>query len=114
MIDRLATRAGIEPSYRDRSGHDVRASEDAKREVPAVVHIDGTLRPQVVCDDLNPGYTELIRAFKRITGVGVLLNTSFNRHGHPIVGSPDDALMHLTNQWVDGLSIGKYYVERGV
>ena len=92
----------------------VRASEDAKREVPAVVHVDGTLRPQVVCDDLNPGYAELIRAFKRATGVGVLLNTSFNRHGHPIVGSPDDALMHLTNQWVDGLSIGKYYVERGV
>ena len=92
----------------------VRASEDAKREVPAVVHVDGTLRPQVVCDDLNPGYAELIRAFKRATGVGVLLNTSFNRHGHPIVGSPDDALMHLTNRWVDGLSIGKYYVERGV
>jgi carbamoyltransferase len=91
----------------------VRASEHAKREVPAVVHVDGTLRPQVVCDDLNPGYAELIRAFKRATGVGVLLNTSFNRHGHPIVGSPDDALMHLTNQWVDGLSIGKYYVERG-
>jgi carbamoyltransferase len=92
----------------------VRASEDAKRELPAVVHVDGTLRPQVVCDDLNPGYAELIRAFKRVSGVGVLLNTSFNRHGHPIVGSPDDALMHLTNQWVDGLSIGKYYVERGV
>ena len=89
----------------------VRASEHAKREVPAVVHVDGTLRPQVVSDDLNPGYAELIRAFKRATGVGVLLNTSFNRHGHPIVGSPDDALMHLTNQWVDGLTIGKYYVE---
>jgi len=91
----------------------VRASEHAKREVPAVVHVDGTLRPQVVCADLNPGYAELIRAFKRATGIGVLLNTSFNRHGHPIVGSPDDALMHLTNQWVDGLSIGEYYVERG-
>jgi carbamoyltransferase len=91
----------------------VRASEHATREVPAVVHVDGTLRPQVVCDDLNPGYAELIRAFKRATGVGVLLNTSFNRHGHPIVGSPDDALMHLTNQWVDGISIGPYYVERG-
>lgn len=91
----------------------VRASEQARRELPAVVHVDGTLRPQVVCDDANPGYAELIRAFKRATGVGVLLNTSFNRHGHPIVGSPDDALMHLVNQWVDGLSIGKYYVERG-
>jgi carbamoyltransferase len=89
----------------------VRASDYAQREVPAVVHVDGTLRPQVVADDMNPGYAELIRAFKRATGIGVLLNTSFNRHGHPIVGSPDDALMHLTNRWVDGLSIGPYYVE---
>jgi carbamoyltransferase len=89
----------------------VRASDHARREVPAVVHVDGTLRPQVVTDDMNASYAELIRAFKRATGVGVLLNTSFNRHGHPIVGSPDDALMHLTNRWVDGLSIGPYYVE---
>jgi carbamoyltransferase len=90
----------------------VGASEHAKREVPAVVHVDGTLRPQVVTADMNPSYAELIRAFKRATGIGVLLNTSFNRHGHPIVGSPDDALMHLANGWVDGLSIGPYYVER--
>ena len=91
----------------------VRASQHARRETPAVVHVDGTLRPQVVCDNLNSDYADVIRAFKRNTGVGVLLNTSFNRHGHPIVGSPDDALMHLTNGWVDGLSLGKHYVERG-
>ena len=90
----------------------VHASERAKKEIPAVVHVDGTLRPQVVRDAANPTYAELIRAFKRRTGVGVLLNTSFNRHGHAIVGSPDDALMHLVNGWVDGLSIGQHYVER--
>jgi carbamoyltransferase len=90
----------------------VRASQLAQQQIPAVVHVDGTLRPQVVCDEANASYAELIRAFKQATGVGVLLNTSFNRHGHPIVGSPDDALMHLTNGWVDGLAIGKYYVER--
>jgi carbamoyltransferase len=89
----------------------VRATGRARRELPAVVHVDGTLRPQVVSDRLNPSYAEVIRAFKRATGVGVLLNTSFNRHGHPIVGSPDDALMHLVNGWVDGVSIGPYYVE---
>lgn len=89
----------------------VRASARARQEIPAVVHVDGTLRPQVVCDDLNPRYAELIRAFKRKTGVGVLLNTSFNRHGHPIVGSPQDALTHLVNGWVEGLYIGKYFVE---
>ena len=53
----------------------------------------------------------LLRAFKQRTGVGVLLNTSFNRHGHPIVGSPDDALLHLVNGWVEGVWIGRWYVE---
>jgi len=43
----------------------------------------------------------------------VLINTSFNRHGLPIVGRPDDALDHLVNQWIDGLVIGSSYVERG-
>lgn len=90
----------------------VRASARAAQEIPAVVHVDGTLRPQVVCHATNPSYAELIRAFKRATGVGVLLNTSFNRHGHPIVGSPDDALLHLVNGWVEGVSIGKWYVEK--
>ncbi len=89
----------------------VRALPRATEEIPAVVHVDGTLRPQVVCEETNPRYAALIRAFKRQTGIGVLLNTSFNRHGHPIVGSPDDALLHLANGWVEGLYIGDRYVE---
>jgi predicted NodU family carbamoyl transferase len=63
---------------------------------------------------VNPGYAELIRAFKRATASVSCSTPRSIDTGHPIVGSPDDALMHLTNQWVDGLSIGKYYVERGV
>jgi carbamoyltransferase len=89
----------------------VHASAHARQAIPAVVHVDGTLRPQVVSEDMNPRYAGLIRAFKRQTGVGVLLNTSFNRHGHPIVGSPEDALMHLANGWIEGLYIGDHYVE---
>jgi carbamoyltransferase len=91
----------------------VRASDYARQTVPAVVHVDGTLRPQVVNERRNARYSELLRAFRQLTGVGVLLNTSFNRHGHPIVGSPDDALLHLVNGWVDGVWIGGYYVDRG-
>jgi carbamoyltransferase len=89
----------------------VTARAAAREQIPAVVHVDGTLRPQVVSDVWNPRYAGLLRAFKQMTGVGVLLNTSFNRHGHPIVGSPDDALMHLINGWVEGLYIGTQYVE---
>jgi carbamoyltransferase len=91
----------------------VRASEYATQTVPAVVHVDGTLRPQVVNEQRNAGFTALLRAFKQRTGVGVLLNTSFNRHGHPIVGSPEDALLHLVNGWVEGLWIGRWYVKVG-
>jgi carbamoyltransferase len=89
------------------------ASEYARRTVPAVVHVDGTLRPQVVSEQRNATYTALLRAFKQLTGVGVLLNTSFNRHGHPIVGSPDDALLHLVNGWVEGIWIDRRYVTAG-
>lgn len=90
----------------------VPASPYARERVPAVVHTDGTMRPQVVSPESNPWLHELITEFKRLSGVGVLLNTSFNRHGLPIVGSPAAALDHLVNGWVDGLAIGPWYVER--
>lgn len=90
----------------------VRATDYARRTVPAVVHFDGTMRPQVVSRAFNPWLYEVILEFKKLTGVGVVLNTSFNRHGLPIVGAPADALDHLVNGWVDALAIGGWYVER--
>lgn len=89
----------------------VKANDFAKKTIPAVIHFDGSMRPEVVSQDFNPWLYDVLREFKKRTGVGVLLNTSFNRHGLPIVGSPKDALEHLINGWVDGLSIGKYYIE---
>ncbi len=90
----------------------VEASEHAKRTVPAVVHVDGTMRPEVVSPDFNPWLHSVLRAFKERAGVGVLINTSFNRHGLPIVGSPDDALEHLVQGWVDAVVIGSRFVQR--
>lgn len=90
----------------------VKANDFAKKTIPAVIHFDGSMRPEVVSQDFNPWLYNVLREFKKRTGVGVLLNTSFNRHGLPIVGSPKDALEHLINGWVDGLSIGKYYIEK--
>lgn len=90
----------------------VDASEHAKRTVPAVVHVDGSMRPQVVSPAHNEWLYHVLRAFKARTGIGVLINTSFNRHGLPIVASPSDALDHLVKGWVDGLIIGDWYVER--
>ena len=90
----------------------VAANEHAKQVVPAVVHVDGTMRPEVVSTAFNPWLHSVLQAFKERTGVGVLINTSFNRHGLPIVGSPDDALEHLVQGWVDAVVIGSRFVER--
>ena len=60
--------------------------------VPEVVHEDGTARAQVVTRDTNPRYYELLERIEAATGNGVLLNTSLNRRGEPMVCSPTDAL----------------------
>jgi carbamoyltransferase len=90
----------------------VTASDYAKSHVPGVVHVDGTMRPQVVNSMTNPWLNSVLEAFRERSGVGVLINTSFNRHGLPIVGSPVDAIDHLRNGWVDCLAIGGYFVQR--
>ncbi len=88
----------------------VTATQYAKAHVPAVVHVDDSLRPQVVKREWNPWVHQLLEEFRRLTGEGLLVNTSFNRHGHPIVASPDDALEHLVNGWIEAVAIGSWYV----
>lgn len=88
------------------------ANQYARDKIPAVVHVDGTMRPQVMAASDNPLIHALLRAFRDLAGVGVILNTSFNRHGLPIVGSPEDALFHLRQGWVDSLWIGPWRVLR--
>jgi carbamoyltransferase len=90
----------------------VAASDFAKARVPGVVHVDGTMRPQVVNRSTHPWLHAVLQSFRALTEVGVLINTSFNRHGLPIVGAPADAIEHLRQRWVDGLAIGRYYVTR--
>ena len=61
---------------------------------------------------INPGYHELISEFEKITGVGALLNTSFNLHGEPIVESPLDALNTLRRSGLHHLSMGTWLVSK--
>ena len=78
----------------------------ARREIIAGLHpYDYTLRPHVVSRDKNPGYHELIRCFEELTGIGAVLNTSFNLHGYPIVCLPGDAFEVLENSGLDHLYI---------
>jgi len=67
-------------------------AEGWKHRIPEVVHHDGTSRAQVVERETNPRYYELIEELEKLTGNAVVLNTSLNRRGEPIVCSPDDAL----------------------
>jgi carbamoyltransferase len=71
--------------------------------VPAIVHVDATARPQFVRKDRNKNYWELIQAFNEITGIPLVMNTSFNMHEEPIVSSPEDALRSLDVGAVDAV-----------
>jgi carbamoyltransferase len=69
--------------------------------IPAVVHVDGTARPQIVRDCDNPLYADILRRFRAATGLPVLVNTSFNVHEEPIVNRPEECLQALTDGRVD-------------
>lgn len=84
--------------------------EDKQASIEAVVHIDGTARPQVVRADTNPSYYKILEAFEARTGIGCFVNTSFNMHEEPIVASPEDALRAFDEGSVDVLAIGNFLV----
>lgn len=86
----------------------------AKRDkIPAVVHVDGTVRPQTVREEVNPKYYDLIKRFGDITGIPVILNTSFNIRGDPIVCSPRDAIKCFYDTGLDYLAIGDFLLSKG-
>jgi carbamoyltransferase len=71
--------------------------------IPAVVHIDGTVRPQVISKETNPYYYEIIDEFRKLTGIPVLVNTSFNPHEFPIVCFSDEAKRMIRWNQIDVL-----------
>jgi len=80
--------------------------------IPAVTHIDGTGRLQTVSKTVNPLYHELISEFNRITGVPVIINTSMNVRGEPIVNTPKEAFSMILKTDMDYLVMGNYMVTR--
>jgi carbamoyltransferase len=85
----------------------------SKREsIPAVVHVDGTLRPQTVKQQTNPRYHRLIERFGELTGEYAVLNTSFNIKGEPIVCHPRDAIRCFFDTGIDALIIGSFVLEK--
>ncbi len=86
---------------------------DKAERIPAVRHVDGTARVQTVNRRQNAVYYDLLQAFKRRTGVPVLVNTSFNTRGEPIVCTPRDAVESFWTSPLDALVIGSYLLEKG-
>jgi carbamoyltransferase len=89
---------------------DVRA--DKADRIPAVRHVDGTARVQTISRGQNPRYYDVVAAFERRTGVPVLVNTSFNTRGEPIVCTPRDAVECFWTSPLDALVIGSYLLEK--
>jgi carbamoyltransferase len=90
-----------------------RVRADKRHNIPAAVHVDGTGRIQTIDRASNPRYYGLIEEFGRLTGVPILLNTSFNRR-EPIVASPEDAINCYLRTQMDVLVLGDFYTcDRG-
>jgi len=81
-------------------------------EIPAVTHVDGSARIQTVDAARNPAFHELLTEWKRRTGCGVLVNTSFNVRGEPIVCTPRDAIRCFRHTHMDALAIGPYFLRK--
>ena len=87
--------------------HAFDSTSQARKDLPAAMHpADKTLRPQVVTKKSNGAYYEIISSFEKETGVGALLNTSFNLHGEPIVANAKDAYSTLVRSKLDGIILG--------
>ncbi len=86
--------------------------KDKQKIIPAVVHVDGSGRLQTVGKKHNPRYYKLIAEFKKLTGVPVLLNTSFNLKGEPVVMTPTDAIRTFVSSGLDALVLGHWVLTK--
>jgi carbamoyltransferase len=78
--------------------------------VPSIVHVDGSARVQTVERDVEPLYHRLISRFHEITGIPLVLNTSFNGYGEPMVETAEDAVQAMQSMGLDAVAVGDYLV----
>lgn len=86
--------------------------KNKRKFIPAVVHVDGSGRLQTVSKDVNPIFYELIKEFEKITSIPIILNTSFNLKGEPIVCSPTDAIKTFFSSGLDFLILGSFIIKK--
>lgn len=84
------------------------ASETARKNIPAAVHVDGTARPQVIRREDNPGYYDILKEYYALIGVPSVINTSFNMHEEPIVRTAEEAIVAFQAAGLDALVLGPF------
>ena len=84
-----------------------------RSDLPAITHVDYSARIQTVSRDVNARYWQLIYEFKQLTGYGVVVNSSFNVRGEPIVCTPEDAYRCFMRTEMDYLVLGDYVLDKG-
>jgi carbamoyltransferase len=77
---------------------------------PAVCHIDGTARPQLIREQDNPSYYKILKEYQAITGLSSVINTSFNMHEEPIVNTAEEGVRAFLSSGLDALVLGNYLV----
>ena len=87
-------------------------TEEGSRRVPAVCHVDRTARPQMVDEDSNKTWYEVIEAFKESKGEGMVVNTSFNLAGEPLVETPQDAMRSFALGGFDALYLQGWLIRK--
>src|SRR4029077_11433504 len=85
---------------------------EGKRTIPSVTHVDNSARLQTVTRETSPLYYDLIAEFEKLTGVPIVINTSFNVRGEPIVCSPGDAYLCFMRTNMDQLVLGPYLLDK--
>ena len=85
-------------------------TQRCRNEAPAVCHVDGTARPQVVTPDTNPSLYRILEAYEKLTGYPQVINTSFNMHEEPIVRTAEDAIRAFEAGRLDVLALGNHLV----
>jgi carbamoyltransferase len=86
--------------------------ESAREKLDSIVHVDGTIRPQTVSQEGNPLYHALISSLGRRTGHPLVLNTSFNVRGEPIICNPLEALRCFYSNGLDALVLGRFVLQK--
>jgi carbamoyltransferase len=112
LVADVAKRRRLEMSAAERNLSGIDLLNVRRSEIPAVTHVDYSARVHTVHADTNPRYHALLCAFERETGCPVLVNTSFNVRGEPIVCNPEDAFRCFMGSDLDALAVGNCYLRK--